>query len=316
WNAICVFVVSRLVKAMIVHAHGVSAGAAAIWARRVIRKLRVVCDFHGGALEEYLARCKFSRVAARRAQWIGALERLCWTESDGVITVSERLMDYLRKRAGERRRVYAVVPCASDVPELDYEQRQRVRREMDLTGKYVFAYAGSYRHYQRIGRMLDVFSRVLHRRQDAFLLIMTNQIEEFERELVEHKTPRDCVRIMSLPRAEVPFVLQVADSGFLLRDHSPLNQLSSPTKFAEYLAAGVPVICEGDIGDYGEILKENKVGMFLEEIDSLESVLRFMRDVERDRMGFWLRCRQMCEARLSWERVQEELYRLYVDLLG
>ena len=56
------------------------------------------------------------------------------------------------------------------------------------------------------------------------------------------KEIRENVICKSLGFAEVPHYLNAADVAFLFRDNVVMNAVASPTKLAEYMACGLPII--------------------------------------------------------------------------
>ncbi|HRB52290.1 MAG TPA: glycosyltransferase, partial [Bacteroidia bacterium] len=60
--------------------------------------------------------------------------------------------------------------------------------------------------------------------------------------------------------SEVSEILKSCDIGILIREKSVTNQVASPTKFAEYLSAGLPVIISEGIGDYTSFVRQNNCG--------------------------------------------------------
>ena len=51
--------------------------------------------------------------------------------------------------------------------------------------------------------------------------------------------------------------LNAADFGLLLREDTPTNNVASPTKFAEYLMAGLPTLISQGVGDLSEFVEQN-----------------------------------------------------------
>ena len=67
---------------------------------------------------------------------------------------------------------------------------------------------------------------------------------------------------------EVVRFLQNADVGLCMIQPSKAKIASSPTKLAEYLACGLPVIANAEmIGDVGAILTKNRVGVVVDRFD-------------------------------------------------
>ncbi|HQF28754.1 MAG TPA: hypothetical protein PLD36_09070, partial [Bacteroidia bacterium] len=59
---------------------------------------------------------------------------------------------------------------------------------------------------------------------------------------------------------EVTAILTACDTGILIREQSVTNQVASPTKFAEYLSAGLTVIISDHLGDYSDFVRDNNCG--------------------------------------------------------
>lgn len=85
-----------------------------------------------------------------------------------------------------------------------------------------------------------------------------------------------------LKHHEVQKVLAACDYGILFRENSVTNQVASPTKFAEYLSAGLPVIISENLGDYTEFVLAEKCGMVVSEND--EIILTQQTTEEKQRM--------------------------------
>jgi glycosyltransferase involved in cell wall biosynthesis len=64
------------------------------------------------------------------------------------------------------------------------------------------------------------------------------------------------VRVLALPPEEVPRHLAAADAGICFLGRHASKLASSPTKFGEYLACGLPVITNPWIGDAQTLARE------------------------------------------------------------
>ena len=63
---------------------------------------------------------------------------------------------------------------------------------------------------------------------------------------------------------KVQEILLEADYGILIRDKNTTNRVSSPVKFAEYLAAGLKIIISPAIGDYSEMVVDENLGFIFD----------------------------------------------------
>ncbi|HEX8292532.1 MAG TPA: hypothetical protein VF570_12295, partial [Pyrinomonadaceae bacterium] len=96
--------------------------------------------------------------------------------------------------------------------------------------------------------------------------------------------------------------------SFIRACYSKLS--SSPTKIAEYLAAGLPVVTNAGIGDVDEVIEGDRVGVVLRDFDD-ESFTRALAGVEALRAEGDLagRARASAERRFDIERVGGAKYR-------
>jgi glycosyltransferase involved in cell wall biosynthesis len=88
----------------------------------------------------------------------------------------------------------------------------------------------------------------------------------------------------------------------------------SPTKFAEYLAAGLPVIASAGIGDLDAHIDEARAGVLVERFDrdayiaAFDAIMELRRDPE-----LAARCRAEARARYDLHNVGGERYRRLYD---
>jgi glycosyltransferase involved in cell wall biosynthesis len=117
---------------------------------------------------------------------------------------------------------------------------------------------------------------------------------------------------------EIPRYLKAADVGlsFIKPCYSKLS--SSPTKIAEYLASGLPVICNAGIGDLDEQIETDKVGVMIREFnpEAYTEALHAIAELKDDEK-LAERCRESARRRFDLARVGGEKYRrLYRNLLS
>lgn len=68
---------------------------------------------------------------------------------------------------------------------------------------------------------------------------------------------------------EMPDYLSSADIAFIWRDDNIVNQVSSPVKFSEYIACGLPVIHNGTVDLINYVTSTLKCGLLIGYIDEL-----------------------------------------------
>jgi glycosyltransferase involved in cell wall biosynthesis len=80
----------------------------------------------------------------------------------------------------------------------------------------------------------------------------------------------------------MPRNLSACDFGIFFYHPGNSGEGVSPTKFGEYLAAGLPVIANPDLGDVEDIVKRTGCGILVNP-DSLESMNDAVAKMEREK---------------------------------
>jgi len=138
-----------------------------------------------------------------------------------------------------------------------------------LHGKLVFAYAGTVTRYQHIDDgLLRFFRLAAEQAPDVHLLCLTQHIDEMKALVDACGISGDRVTLRAAAQHEIPTLLAAADAGFLLRAPSRMNRFSQPTKFAEYLAAGLPVVVSRGTGILDDLVEANGAGLAIDWFNS------------------------------------------------
>ena len=105
-------------------------------------------------------------------------------------------------------------------------------------------------------------------------------------------SPED-YRVSTVAPSGVPEHLAAADFAFCFIKPGYSKLSSSPTKIGEFLASGLPVLCNSGIGDTDELLVRNRVGVLLRTFGR-ESYIQALREV--DQLATDTDLRQRCRA--------------------
>ena len=73
--------------------------------------------------------------------------------------------------------------------------------------------------------------------------------------------------IRGAERQELPSVLSICDASIFFIKPLFSKKASSPTKKAELLGMGVPIICNGNVGDTQEILQKENAGLVVNDFN-------------------------------------------------
>lgn len=150
------------------------------------------------------------------------------------------------------------IPCCADMHHFSlgssaarYHARELLQIAPDAL---VISYLGSIGAWYMLDEMLQLFTTVVTKYPNAVFLFITHSDPQLiYNKLAHYKIAPARVVIRSASRDEVPVFLKASDLNvsFIRPVYSKIA--SSPTKNAEVLATGVPIILNSGIGDADEI---------------------------------------------------------------
>ena len=204
------------------------------------------------------------------------IERWLMRESDGFVVLTEKARQLLfagsdKTGTDDAGRPVAMIPCCVDLARFakDHaEPRTEIRQRLGINDRTVIAYVGSFGGWYLSEEMFD-FLRVA-REQDSksFALILTQRDKDrVIAKLGESGYTDGDFIVESIQPSQIPEYLRAADIAlsFIKECYSKLG--ASPTKIAEYLACGVPIIANRGVGDIDQLLEEDGVGVLLDGFD-------------------------------------------------
>jgi glycosyltransferase involved in cell wall biosynthesis len=312
----------RLHKIDVVHARGHIAAAMALIAKR-IAGARFIFDIRGFIPEEYVDGGVWPedglnyRLAKRAEKW-------CLDAADGFVVLTSRARDILfgtQPPRGSDRPV-EVIPCCVDFDRFDspaVASREEVRDSLGLKDRRVLVYVGNVGGWYLTDELVQ-FLRVAHEQDPStFSLILTQgDCGMIADRLTAVGIEKHDFMVKNVVPSEIPAYLRAADLALSFIKPCYSKLASSPTKFAEYLAAGLPVICNSGVGDVDEIIEADRIGVVIREFsrDACLDALRQAAELALD-PKFSERCRGSARRRFDLNTVGGVLYRrLYEKVIN
>jgi len=278
------------------------------------RRIPVILDYHGVVPEEVKLRHPGrSRLIYPILKW---LERMCLARVAGMVVPSESFREHVIGSFSIGRERVLVSPNRIDPGDFRASEgrRSEARRRLGLEDRLVLAYSGGAAPYQEPRLMVESFRELFYRDRRFFFLCLTQSPEEFTRLFREAGLPDGAFRVLSVAHREVGDYLQAGDLAFLLRTDTLVNRVSSPTKFMEYLASGVPLLATPWAGDASEQVARYDLGIVVHDyrIDGIVGAVEgfFGRSLE-EREGQRARCREMAVKGISSGDGQEPVRKFY-----
>jgi len=208
------------------------------------------------------------------ANWknnIHTLENNAVNESNFRIAVTQKLIEHWQTEYKYSSQNHVVIPCTlnSDfkVNTLSEENINSIRSSFGYNQEdIVLVYSGSVSGWQSFTLLKPILVDFLKKDIHHQLVFLSN--DDAVIQALINEFPNQVSRKW-LPHEEVTSFLLACDWGVLIREQSVTNKVASPTKFAEYLSAGLPVIISENLGDYSEFVKNNNCGVLFTEQNSI-----------------------------------------------
>jgi glycosyltransferase involved in cell wall biosynthesis len=187
--------------------------------------------------------------------------------ADHIVTLTEKARQLLRGRHVAAQQI-DVIPCCADTDHFrlkDPDASRHAKQQLGIDpSAFVWGYLGSLGTWYMLDEMLDLFARYLQRNPDSvFLFITQDNAAQIIARATHKNIPARHILVRAASREEVPALVSVFDAGLFMIRPTFSKQGSSPTKMAEILACGIPVVTNAGIGDSEDIIRQSHCGALI-----------------------------------------------------
>lgn len=255
--------------------------------------LKMIFDVRGLMGDEYVdaGHWRQSSVPYRVTK---AVERRALELADGIVTLTERIWPIISQWDGLRDRqvIHEVVPCCANLELFKFSQhhREQRRKELGLTQKFVVVYSGSIDGWYLTEEMVDFFTVLLSEKPEAHLLWLTpGKHERIHNLMNSRKIAAGSYTVLAAEPSQVSSYLSASDAGLAFIKPCFSKLASSPTKYAEYLGCGLPLIINAGVGDSDALVVDEQAGVLVRSFNEAEyrhvaaRINSFTVDVDRTR---------------------------------
>jgi glycosyltransferase involved in cell wall biosynthesis len=243
--------------------------AMALLAQRFVR-VKMIFDIRGLMAEEY-ADAGIWPHDSLRFRMVKKLERAGIHRADQIVVLTQRLRDWLLAHNLKRAEQIEVIPCCVDFARFEMipGDVQPEGARSSAVNRFEVVYAGSLVGLYLVEEMGRFFKALKAQRPEAFLRILSlSPPEQGAAAFKRAGLGSEDFEIGAVPPADVPVYLQRARLGLSLRKSAFAQIAASPTKIPEYLAVGLPVVCNAGVGDMDQLVEREQVGVVLSEFDN------------------------------------------------
>jgi glycosyltransferase involved in cell wall biosynthesis len=168
-----------------------------------------------------------------------------------------------------------VIPCCADLEKFNPENINLVKKdafktELNLNDSdFVLGYVGSIGTWYMLEEMLAFFKVLLISKPSAIFLFVSGENQKIIfSKVAELGILADRIRVKSVLHHDVATCISLFSASIFFIRPTFSKKASSPTKQGELMAMGVPVICNGGVGDTERVVREYHSGMVIEEFNN------------------------------------------------
>lgn len=311
YNNILVWIVAKILRADLIQAE-------IAWSASITKFLSIplITDFHSdivpeleatGANDNFIEKSRLDNIFALR-------------NSHSITCVSKILYDNLVSTYGIKPN-YHILPCCVNLEHFSEDRlsvRDSVRKKYNLQNKLVLCYLGGTHQWQCLKETFEIFIRLQKLDDRYYFCLFTRDNLDDYKDYIE--ACKDSFMTKALDNTNLVEYLSMIDAGFVLRDNLMLNINSSPTKTAEYMAAGAMVIATCYSGDAPALIEDSGLGCILESKEPSDFELLNLHEklssYTVDYCKNSLKSKQFIKENRWWNKNEDVLRILYSDFIN
>lgn len=318
-GAIHVFGIIKSKDIDIVHVRGITPGMIMILLHGLTR-VRVLFDMRGLLAEEYVGGGLW-RENSLPFKLVNIAERRLLEIADAVTTLTKKHFD-LNKSLGclqDRIIPMDVIPCCVDTSKFtcDENAKEDIKSQMGFAGKFILMYPGKIGTFYFLDEMLSFYKEMALSIPNSTFLILTNDSPDMvlEKARAAGVDTANIKIVHGIKFDDIPEYYKIADAGiFFINPYKKIG--SSPIKMGEFLASGVPVIINPGVGDTEELVRDNRVGVIVNNFrtEDYKSAIRELLKLKDEGEILKRRCADTARKYLSLEKGIEKYLKVYDNL--
>ncbi len=238
-----------------------------------------------------------------------------YQSADAIVTITKNCIPEIYKLCDYNFDInrFTVIPTSVSYqvfnPQL-YE-KNKIKKELNIgTDKKILIYIGSIGSTYMLEEMLDFF-KLIRNEHFLFLIITNDPIRDQMSLLAARQLPKESVINFQVSRKDIPKLLAIADMGISFIRPKYAKIASCPTKMGEMAAMGIPVVCNGEIGDLDFVVEQYHLGATVSEFTEIEYTKAFNTIKQTNRMEI----REESKAYFDLDLAIEKYHRIYSQLL-
>ncbi|MCB0801790.1 MAG: glycosyltransferase [Flavobacteriales bacterium] len=200
-------------------------------------------------------------------------EKILFAKADAIVTLTENAKEYI-KTFFETKNNFLVVPCCVDINHFDpntieNEKVKQLKNELNIPeNNFVITYVGSLGARYMLREMLEFYKEFKTLKQDSNLLFISkSDTSDIHGICQEIDLDSKSIVITSCEYNEIPSYISIGNASIFFIVTSFSGKAVSPTKQAEVMSLGLPIVANSGLGDTDSILKSTQCGIVLTDFN-------------------------------------------------
>jgi len=306
-------------KVEVIHARSFVGAVPALLLAKLFR-LKFIFDMRGFWADERVDGLiwKQNGLLYRIAKW---WEKIFLLNADWVVCLTEEAKRITREFPYLKNKdlLIEVIPTCVDIKRFCRRVKdERLLNTYNLRDKFIFAYFGSIGTWYMFDEMLNFFKVAKEVYPNSLFLILTPDKKNASEKISGQGINPDDYLIEFSSYDDLPRWISIADVCLFFIKPSFSKKSSCPTKFAESLACGLPVITNSGIGDLDVYINGSKIGIMVNRFtrDEYKRIIKQLPEILSDRETVSGNCRKTACDFFSLESGIDKYWNIYQELAG
>ena len=234
---------------------------------------------------------------------INLLEKYFLKKCNYIICLTSDAKQHLSQYI-DSKKIYVIPTCA------DTSKYTFLNNKENKNNKINLCYMGSTSNAYNFQKIIKIFSSLYKIDKNYNLFIFTNnQYSHIIDEIKKNNLNKKKIIFKNLNSDQIITELKHIDYGFFFLNCNFSVKATFPTKIAEYLSLGIPIICNNFNNDISKLINNNKIG-YVYNNQSVYELDKFIKN-NLNNIEMSVRCNKIAKDNLSLDyayKIYKEIY--------
>ena len=237
------------------------------------------------------------------------LEKYIFNISKSIICLTFHSQNIIINQYNISKKKISVIPTCVDT---NYFKSINQNKNTDFTK---IVYLGTTKGAYDISKILLNFKSLISANKNYYLTVITkDDHSELNNKFIKANISNSFYKIISLDRNKLVNELSYNDIGIFYLNENFSIQASFPTKIAEFLSLGIPIICNNFNEDINFYINQYEVGIIYNFKEDLKNNFNNIIDKIKSNKNIKKNCRNLAKQKLSLDYSFNKYQMIYDNL--